>query len=368
MKLQPSLANLYARAAELLAADHKICLGTVLQAKGSTPQVPGASAIFTSEGLLAGTLGGGILEKDAEEKAVVALESRRSQLYSFELEADMNSPEGAICGGEVLILLDAAPGKNKDAFVDLMRSQSKRHAGLLTTRIRQIADQIEVERRWTEGGLTRLEQDESLLFPDQISADELMKREPHLLVSKRDNRPDTDGRPLPSANGQEWLFLEPVFPLPQLVIAGAGHIGQAVAHLGFRLDFEVTVIDDRPEFANRESLPEAKDIVVADIGEALSEFPLSSDSYVVIVTRGHQNDGDALRACIKSDVAYIGMIGSRIKIALMRKQFLEKEWATQEEWDQIHTPIGLDIQSKTVEEIAVSIAAQLVLERSRHQV
>ena len=126
------------------------------------------------------------------------------------------------------------------------------------------------------------------------------------------------------------------------------------------LDFEITVIDDRPEFANPENIPFANHIVVDDIGKAISRIDKSRDTFIVIVTRGHKDDGDALRACIDSDAAYIGMIGSKSKVALKRMEFIEKGWATPEQWDKIHAPVGVDIRSKTVEEIAVSIAAQLI--------
>jgi len=359
MKLKPSSAYLYVQTAELLAAGQRICLGTILQAIGSTPQVPGASAIFNAAGLQAGTLGGGILEGDAEKRALESLKTQSSQLYSFELEADISSPEGAICGGEVLVLLDAAPEKSRQAFEELQQSLQKRQAGLFSTRIDQGSDQLEIKRLWAEGGLEPLEQDKASIPSSQITAFELMGREPQLILPRHEEQ-DEEGR-------RECVFLEPVFPMPRLVIAGAGHIGQALAHLGHRLDFEVTVIDDRSEFANQESLPDADHVEVKDIGEALRAFSVSSDTFVVIVTRGHQHDGDALRACIKRDAAYVGMIGSRTKIGLMREQFLEKEWATEEEWDRIHAPIGLDIHSKTVEEIAISIAAQLIQTRSRFQ-
>jgi xanthine dehydrogenase accessory factor len=160
------------------------------------------------------------------------------------------------------------------------------------------------------------------------------------------------------------FFLEPLSPLPRLVIAGAGHIGRAVAHLGHLLDFEVTVIDDRAEFANRERLPEVDTIVLDDIGRAVAEFPSAPDTYFVIVTRGHRDDAGALRACIKLPAAYVGMIGSRRKISLMREEFIAREWATAREFDRVHAPIGLPIGSKTVEEIGVSIAAELVQVRS----
>jgi xanthine dehydrogenase accessory factor len=156
------------------------------------------------------------------------------------------------------------------------------------------------------------------------------------------------------------FFLEPVFPLPRLVIAGAGHVGKAVSQMGRFLDFEVTVIDDRIEFANRNNLPDADNIIVKDIGKAMAELRKDRDTYVVIVTRGHSSDAEALKPCIGSGAAYVGLMGSRVKVATMRANFLENRWATEEEWNKIYTPIGLDIGSQTVEEIAVSIAAQLI--------
>jgi xanthine dehydrogenase accessory factor len=163
------------------------------------------------------------------------------------------------------------------------------------------------------------------------------------------------------------LYLEPHFPWPQLLIAGAGHIGQAVGHLGKLLDFEVIVIDDRPEYACRERLPSADRIIVSDIGDAVRDFPISSDTYIVIVTRGHARDEEALRACIKRRAGYIGMIGSRRKAGLLREKFLGRGWAAPAEFDRVHSPIGISIYSQTVQEIAVSIAAELVSVRNRNQ-
>jgi xanthine dehydrogenase accessory factor len=169
---------------------------------------------------------------------------------------------------------------------------------------------------------------------------------------------------IPEAEPSSLFFLEPVFPKPKLVIAGAGHIGRCLAHLGDMLDFEVTIIDDRPEYANSVNIPEARHIIVNDIGESLKRLKKNKDTYVVIVTRGHKDDAAALKPCIGSDVAYTGMIGSVNKIASMRYDFMKNGWATAEQWDTVYTPVGIDIRSRTVEEIAISIAAQLVLVRN----
>jgi xanthine dehydrogenase accessory factor len=169
---------------------------------------------------------------------------------------------------------------------------------------------------------------------------------------------------IPDEEPSSLFFLEPVFTKKHLVIAGAGHIGKALAHLADLLDFEVTVIDDRREYANSVNIPEAAHIIVNDIGESLKELKMNNDTYVVIVTRGHKDDAVALRPCIGSDLAYTGMIGSVNKIASMRVDFIGNGWATAKQWDAVHTPVGIDIKSRTVEEIAISIAAELVLVRN----
>jgi len=357
MHLHPQLKAIHSRLVELIERGEPAALATIVEAYGSTPQTPGFSALFTARGLQMGTLGGGILEKNAETRAAAALASRESALYEFALEADLTSPEGAICGGGVKVLIDADPARNLAAFQALVQSLGQRRPGTLATWIAREEEHIRVGRRWVPSGTEASVDAEPLAgFREAIAAS---------LARKQPESVSLGGDRVSAGPAPELLFIEPIFPLPRLVIAGAGHIGSAVAHLGSRLEFEVTVIDDRPEFANAENLPDADHIIVADIGRALQEMPLEPDTFVVIVTRGHSHDGEALRACITSEAAYVGMIGSRNKVALMRDHFLEQGWATPGQWDRVHTPIGLDINSQTVEEIAVSIAAQLVLERRR---
>ncbi len=171
-------------------------------------------------------------------------------------------------------------------------------------------------------------------------------------------------RLIPGEKG-DWTFLEPVLPRPKLVIAGAGHIGKALSRLASLLDFEITLLDDRPQYANPENIPWADRIRVKDIGKAMQEIPKTRDTYVVIVTRGHRDDAAALRECIREEVAYLGMIGSRRKVRLMRQEFLSKGWASPAQWNRIHAPIGIEIHSETVQEIAVSISAQLIQVRQQ---
>jgi xanthine dehydrogenase accessory factor len=221
---------------------------------------------------------------------------------------------------------------------------------LATSIAKRRSGKIGLTRRWISA--------ESISSSDQDIEEALAVGRPRLVRSRSARGPQE--------KGASERFLEPIFPPARLVIAGAGHIGRAVAHLGRILDFDVTVIDDRREFANKKNLPDADHIVCRDIGPALGDMTLDENTYIVIVTRGHQKDTEALRACVHSGAAYIGMIGSRSKIALQRREFLVRKWATAKAFDRVRTPIGLPIRSKTVPEIAVSIAAELVLARSRN--
>ena len=355
------MKNIFAHLDQKLKEKLPLALATIIETKGSTPQVTGASALFSSKGLLVGTLGGGILEADARKKALHALKEKVSYLSQFSLREDVSSKEGAICGGEVRILIDAVPEKYKDVFHVLNRSLSKRKPGILATFINvHPQEKVSLLRFWIEKKEkygTELEK-HFLSFQEKIK-DVFAERKPRLLRIRENIFPE---KALSSL-----LFLEPVFPLPQLLIAGAGHVGQALAHLGNLLGFEVIVVDDRPEFANAERLPDADQIIVDDIAKAVGKFPIYSETYVVIVTRGHRHDAAALRACIASEAAYIGMIGSVRKVELMRKEFLEEGWATLRQFGRVHATIGLPIHSETVEEIVVSIAAQLVKVRSQIQ-
>jgi len=153
--------------------------------------------------------------------------------------------------------------------------------------------------------------------------------------------------------------------LPRLIIAGAGHVGTALSHLGKLLDFEVTVWDDRVEFANKKHLPDAHRILSGSLDESLGKLKVDHDTFIVIVTHGHKNDADALRKFIASEAGYIGMIGSRRKVEFVRESFMKNGWATKEQWEKIYSPVGFKIQSKTVQEIAMSIAAQLIQVRNQ---
>ena len=150
-----------------------------------------------------------------------------------------------------------------------------------------------------------------------------------------------------------------------LLHAGAGHVGQALAVQAVLIGFAVTVLDDRPAFCTRARFPQPVTLLCQDMSGLLSQCPIGPDTYIVILTRGHQFDAAVLEACIQEPAAYIGMIGSHRKIEVMRRDFVASGLATAAKFDRVCAPIGLDIGSVTAAEIATSIAAQLIAVRRK---
>jgi len=155
------------------------------------------------------------------------------------------------------------------------------------------------------------------------------------------------------------LFIEVAVPSPSLLIIGAGHIGQSLSRMGKLVGFRVVVLDDRPDFANVERFPEADEVIAADFAETLRDYPITDTTYVVVATRGHRYDEQSLRQVINSSAAYIGMIGSRRRVATVLRHLAEEGYPP-ERLRQVYSPIGLDIGGETPEEIALSIMAEIV--------
>ncbi len=341
------MKNLYLQLLEFQSASQPLVLATVTKTMGSTPQKPGSSALFNIKGLLYGTVGGGVLEDKIQQSALQAITTKESGYYHFNLDKEMLNGEDALCGGQIEILIDASPFDHLSVFEEIKRSLDMKIPGVLATTVKHtVGNKVSIERKWFTASTV-----------NSFNQNEIAVKEIKRLIQDRDPAQYCEFK---MADTERLIFLEPIFPPPHSIIAGAGHIGKALSHIGRLLDFEITMIDDREEYANQANLPDADHILVGDAGEILEDMDLAPDSYVVIVTRGHKDDAKALRPCIGCEAAYVGMIGSRNKVALMREEFIKKGWAEPREWKDIHAPIGLDIQSKSVEEIAISIAAQLI--------
>jgi xanthine dehydrogenase accessory factor len=166
-----------------------------------------------------------------------------------------------------------------------------------------------------------------------------------------------------SCGGGMAVFLEPLRPAPQLIIFGAGHIGSALSQIGKMLDFNVTVIDNRPDFANAERLPWADSVIAVDYDKVLGDLSYSDETYMIIVTHKHAHDLEILEQLINKPFHYLGMIGSRTKVAKAFQQ-LRDQGVGEEVIQKIYSPIGISIGANTPAEIAISIAAELVAVRN----
>jgi xanthine dehydrogenase accessory factor len=178
------------------------------------------------------------------------------------------------------------------------------------------------------------------------------------LVEYRLDDRDEEGLGM-KCGGDVQVFIEVHRSRPRLIIAGAGHVGKALCDAACLLDFEIVVIDDRVEWANRERFTGAAEVLACEsISKMLKDMELTEESFVVIATRGHMHDKEALAAVLGKKVKYIGMIGSYQKVKQIFTQ-LREEGFKKEELERVYSPVGLDIGGEKPEEIAISILAEM---------
>jgi xanthine dehydrogenase accessory factor len=301
--------------AEAAQSGEPVVLGIISGVKGSSPQKIGAKALFYADGRIKGTLGGGCLEAEIQQRAIQALRTGQPATFDLLLDHDFGWDDGLICGGKVFGLI-------------LPNAQN---AG---------------EKFWTE--LAERKSRVSWVVQKDFS----FKAAPfHSTADSLTQSPDL-------------LYQETVAPPCALWIAGAGHIAQAVAPLAAQLDFSVTVFDDRPALANHQFFPEEISLQ-ADVWDKLLALQLpETPSFALIVTRGHRHDALVLKDWIKKPFLFLGMIGSSRKARTIFEHFIEEKLATAEELKRVACPVGIKIRSQSVTEIAVSIMAQFIDKRA----
>jgi xanthine dehydrogenase accessory factor len=162
--------------------------------------------------------------------------------------------------------------------------------------------------------------------------------------------------------GQLNVFVEPVVPQPRAIVFGAGHVSKSLAKVLDLAGFAVAIVDDREQFANAERFPEAKQIHADEYENVFPKLNVNANCYLVIVTRGHRDDMRVLRWAVETDARYIAMIGSKRKTISIVKEF-EKEGIPRHLFERIHAPMGLEIGAITPEEIAISVAAEMIAAR-----
>ncbi len=324
----------------------------LIETRGSTPQKAGAAMLVYPDGTQAGTLGGGCVEAEVKRRALaIAAAGGGPEILLFQLDSDYGWDDGLICGGRMQVL------------VDPLRDQAA------ADYFQRLYQQVEQGDGCTEAVVL----DASRCGLPAAAAC-LLDAQGQLLAAY--GVPWSDGQPpravlhhlrplaaRPRPYVAEGLAYLPVLPRCRLLIVGGGHVGHAVGQLAVELDFDVWVLDDREEYVTRQRFPRAQRLICGPIGATLRDLEITPQTYCLIVTRGHNHDEEALYHLVNRGARYVGMIGSKRKIRLIFED-LQNEGIAPEALAAVHAPVGIDIGSQTVPEIAVSILAELVAHRN----
>jgi len=331
-----------------LAAGLERIVCQVVETKGSTPQKAGAIMVVDPDGGQLGTLGGGCVENEVKMRAIRRIGRDGADLHAFVLDHDYAWADGLICGGKMTILVKSARGP--EALAYFRAYQAVLGAGLGFT------EAIVVD----PGRLGEADLGARVLFDARgvpaaawHAGDAARRIAPAV-------RPLVD-RPRPGVKG--GVALLPTLPRIRLVIVGAGHVGQAVADLAARADFDVWVVDDRHQYASRDRFPAAERLIVGPIDEVLPALDVDERTYGLIVTRGHGHDQEALLHLAPTAAPYVGLIGSRRKIRLIFEG-LRALGVPEPKLARVSAPVGIGIGSQSVVEIAISIVAELIARRN----
>ncbi len=324
----------------------------LVETRGSTPQKAGATMLVFADGSQGGTLGGGCVEAEVKRRALAALNDGTAEIARFQLDDNYGWDDGLICGGRMQVLIAALPG------------------GRALNYFQAVADQLDLAEGCTEAvvfdsAASGLPSPACYLFDAQgacVAAETFASgaaSEPAAKITQ--HVAPLPERPYPQAQG--GVAYLPSLPRCRLIIVGGGHIGQAVGRMAPELGFDVWVVDDRAEYVTPERFPAAQRRISGDFGNVLRELDVDSNSYCLIVTRGHNHDEEALLHLVDRGARYVGMIGSKRKIKLIFDDLLN-EGVSSESLSKVFAPLGIDIGSQTVPEIAISILAELVAHRN----
>ena len=309
------MRTILSRALAELNAHRSVVLVTIVAEQGSAPRGPGSQMLVGADGQLTGTIGGGQVERQSELLALSLLKERRSQIQHFALTQAGAHSLGMACGGDVTVLFQ------------FISPEDAPWRSVLETALAQLTA---AQPGW-------------LILRTDGSAPALL---------------DGEGMALLGSSG--------TLPLPigeRAVIFGAGHIARALVPLLRSVEFRPVVYDDRPALADPAAFPDAERVVCGDFRNIAGTLPLSPEDYVVVMTSGHLHDLEIQEQILRQELAYVGVIGSRAKIAAVNAR-LREAGISEEKLCTVHTPVGTPIKAVTPAEIAVSIAGEMIYERA----
>ena len=329
-------------AKEDMLAGKSLAIVEIIEHRGSTPRGAGARMLVRDDGSTVDTIGGGALEIMGAEAGLRALRTGRAEVIPFSLSGNDVADTKMICGGSgTLFVAPLSPEDLPVVEMAIAALGDGRRAWLATASKDGAAHTVFID------------ENNEIIGPGQLTE------------AQKDGLIACAGQGGSIQNGEGELYcVRMLSQKPALLLFGGGHVGKETAALCHHLGFSLTVIDDREEFANPERFPFARCLVAAD-PESLPPLTVGEETYILIMTRGHLQDQVWLRWVMMLPVLprYVGMIGSRRKIGMI-VDYLTQAGVEQDRIRQLHSPVGLAIGAETPEEIAVSIAAQLIMVRS----
>lgn len=348
------MKNIYLLMNELFDQKECFVLATILKRSGSVLREEGAKMLIRKDFSTLGTIGGGLIEAMTIKAASKLFKNVEFIIEGFELSNKEDYSLSTICGGEVKVLLEYVNCSDEN-LINIYKKAIELKRGsvdfVLITKIEEGQKNITGRDKWicTETGLFGVEDEEIWRVVRKIRENFNKIRIQEVSFEK------------------EKYLIEPFLNFESAYIFGAGHVAQRIAGLTKMLGFYTVVIDDREELANRERFDFVEEVKVIPTFNTLSEnIKINNNSYVIIVTRGNDYDKEILSYILRTDAKYIGMIGSRKKRDYIFNNLLNEGFALSD-LERVYCPIGLPIFAETPEEIAVSIAAELIkVKRGTH--
>lgn len=373
------MQNLFRKLHDVLSAGQDAVLVTIVAGSGSTPRGSGARMLVTSGGRIAGTIGGGAVEFEAEKLALRCLENKGSTREYFRLQHNDVADIGMICGGNVDVYFRYIAGGD-EYFIALAAAVCELfEKGIGSWLITQITEDnhgsfsVYVRSRSAFGQVLPSGLPCTLLSEkprDGHFEYEKPSVEPYEYILGEfipgDIRSAISSRPAAVPTDRGTYYIEKLVDPGRVFIFGGGHVSQQLVPTLARCDFRCIIVEDRPEFTDpalfENKAAEIRLIDMERVEEMVEE--ITPDDLICIMTRGHKDDYLVQAQILKTPACYIGVIGSRHKIAGVNAK-LRADGFTESDIARITTPIGLDIFAETPAEIAVSVAAQLIAVRAR---
>ncbi len=329
------MRELFAKILYETEKNNDLVLVTLINSGGSAPRKTGSQMLAGKKGRILGTIGGGAVELRSVEMAQQLLEEKRSDLHPFRLHTNNVEDIGMICGGDVTALFQFIPADDirwQELCGKALELFSAQKGGWFLQRL--------------DGGTPAILDENGTLLAGE---------------TPEDGKPEGS---LPVLTGSAFWMPLPV--AQRVIIFGGGHISAALVPLLTTVGFRCWVFDNRPEYTTEDRFPQAEKLITGDYEHLSDHIEMTAEDYAVVMTNGHSHDFEVQDQVLRGPFAYVGVIGSKRKTAAVNARLRERG-IPEEAIAKIHTPIGTPIKAVTPEEIAVSIAGELILTRAERR-